>query len=200
MHLAFFHNTYKGGSSEYDYDHFAKQKLNVYRACRVEGVIWPDVVPSAIDKCTNAEKMYSIIYGETKKIAASAANRMISGERGAEAMCLFADNALWRLSRTQDSSSQKCLAQEAVQGFNTALSESFGYSHAGKSIDALLGLFSLTGEKHYLEQAKGIDAQAVYRATFGLGVRLNGISRIIHGCLFAVGGKPSVNPGRLRSS
>lgn len=141
-----------------------EQKLNFFRAHRILTAIWPDHV-STIDKSTQADRTYSMIYSETKKMAAFAANRIIDQRLGAEAMCLFADNAMQKLSRTREASRKQFLVQEAFQGYNTALS--FASNEDSTSVDALIGLFVLTRKKEHIERAKRINAAEVNRATFG---------------------------------
>ena len=135
-----------------------------FRALRVMAVIYPDYTSEHIRRPA-AENTYSIIYSECKQMAAYALEYYRETERGLEAACLFADNALWKLGKSSEASSQQIYAREAIQGFNTALKIICG--NEDKKLDALVGLWALTGEKEHIDRAILINAEEVYRATFG---------------------------------
>jgi hypothetical protein len=135
-----------------------------FRALRVKAVIYPDYTYKD-SRETAAEGAYSIIYSECKKAAAYALEYYQNTENGVEAACLFADNALWKLGKNSEESSKQIYAGEAMQGFNTALQIICGNKE--KKIDALVGLWALTGEKEHIDRAISINAAEVYRATFG---------------------------------
>ena len=89
----------------------------------------------------------------------------ISGSTRADAFCLLAHNRLSQLTTTgsaaeTESRNERC-AKEARQLFATALTKDTN------CIDAILGLFALSGDGSLLDRAKQIDAPAVFRATFG---------------------------------
>jgi hypothetical protein len=135
-----------------------------FRALVVKAAICPDYTYGD-DKTTEAESARSIIYTECKRMASDAVEYFQNMEAGVEAACFFADNAIWEFARCSKDSTKQIWAREALQGFNTAVQIICG--NEDKKIDALVGLWRLTGEKEHIERAMRINAAEVYRASFG---------------------------------